>query len=102
MYAYSCFIGVHIAFRYALVIYWLWRSGTKIMNEDRMNGIMDTIRYFPSSIREISTFTNIPSQIVEEYINKLVMDGIAEVSHTRKLKMITITYYRLTNRVQRY
>ena len=72
------------------------------MNEDRMNGIMDTIRYFPSSIMEISTFTNIPSQVVEEYINKLVMDGIAEVSHTRKLKMTTVTYYRLTNRVQRY
>lgn len=67
-----------------------------------MNGIMDTIRYFPSSIREISTFTMIPAPVVEEYINKLVKEGIAEVSHTRKLKMTTITYYRLTNRIQRF
>lgn len=72
------------------------------MNEDRINGIMDTIRYFPSSIRQISTFTNIPSQVVEEYIQKLVFEGIAEVSHTRKLKMSTVIYYRLTNRAQRY
>ena len=72
------------------------------MNEDRMNGIMDTIRHFPSSIREISTFTNIPSQVVEEYMKKLVNEGLAEVSHVRKLKMTTITYYRLTNRIKRY
>lgn len=72
------------------------------MNEDRMNGIMDTIRYEPLSFRQISTLTMIPAPVVEEYINKLVKEGIAEVSHTRKLKMTTITYYRLTNRVQRY
>ena len=72
------------------------------MNEDRMNGIMDTIRYSPASPREISTFTNIPSQVVEEYVQKLVQEGLAEVSHTRKLKMSTVTYYILTNRVKRY
>lgn len=76
--------------------------GSVSVNSDRMNGIMDNIRYSPSSVREISTFTNIPSQIVEEYVQKLVQEGLAEVSHTRKLKMSTVTYYILTNRVKRY
>jgi hypothetical protein len=72
------------------------------MNEDRMNGIMDTIRHFPSSIREVSTFTNIPAPVVEQYMANLVNEGLAEVSHVRKLKMTTITYYRLTDRIKRY
>ena len=72
------------------------------MNEDRMNGIMDVIRHSPSSIREISTFTNIPSQVVEEYVNKLLAENRVTVSHIRKLKMSTVTYYQLTDRIHRY
>lgn len=72
------------------------------MNIDRMNGIMNTIRHSPSSIREISTFTSIPAPVVEEYVNKLVAEGMATVSHTRKLKMTTITYYKLVDKARKY
>ena len=72
------------------------------MNEDRMNGIIDIIRYFPSSFREISDLTMIPSPVVEEYIKRLVNEGLVEVSHTRKLKMSTVVYYRLIDRAKRY
>ena len=72
------------------------------MNEDRMNGIMDTIRHSPSSIREISTFTNIPAPVVEKYVNQLLTENKVAVSHTRKLKMSTVIYYQLTDRIHRY
>lgn len=69
---------------------------------NRMNGIMDTIRHSPSSIREISTFTNIPSQVVQEYVDKLLAENRVSVSHTRKLKMSTVVYYQLTDRIHKY
>jgi len=72
------------------------------MNEARMNGIMDVIRYTPASLREISTFTNIPSPVVEEYINTLLAKGMAKITHTRKLKVINIVYYMLTDKTLRY
>ena len=72
------------------------------MNVDRMNGIMNAIRYYPCNIRELANLTNIPAPVVEEYINKLLDEKLAEVSHVRKLKMVTVTYYRLIDRVKRY
>lgn len=72
------------------------------MNEDRMNGIMDVIRNFPSSLREISDLTMIPSTVVESYINILLEQGLAEISHVRKLKMSKVIYYRLVHREKRF
>ena len=77
-------------------------TGNIEVNVDRMNGIMDTIRHSPSSIREISTFTNIPSQVVQEYVDKLLTENRVSVSHTRKLKMSTVVYYQLTDRIHKY
>lgn len=72
------------------------------MNEDRMNGIMDVIRHYPASCRQISTYTNIPMQAVEECINTLLAKGMAKMTHTRKLKVINIVYYMLTDKTLRY
>lgn len=72
------------------------------MNEDRMNGIMNVMRHSPSNIREIATFTNIPAPVVEEYVKHLLTEGRVSVSHTRKLKMSTVVYYQLTDRIHRY
>ena len=77
-------------------------TGSIEVNVDRMNGIMDTIRHSPSSVREISTFTNIPSQVVQEYVDKLLTENRVSVSHTRKLKMSTVVYYQLTDRIHKY
>lgn len=77
-------------------------TGNIEVNVDRMNGIMDTIRHSPSSIREISTFTNIPSQVVQEYVDRLLAENRVSISHTRKLKMSTVVYYQLTDRIHKY
>jgi hypothetical protein len=72
------------------------------MNIDRMNGIMDMIRHEPLNIRQISTYTTIPSPVVEEYISILLSKEMAKVSHVRKLKMSKVIYYQLKDKTLKY